>query len=50
MNDGIDSSCGEMEKKLLPVFEEAVKLCKKLTNNNDFFKQCKNTKRLYAIY
>lgn len=38
-----------MEKDLLPVFAEAVKLCKKISNNQDYFKNYKAARKLYAM-
>ena len=44
-----DSAFEEMEKGLLPVFADAVKLCKKISGNQDYFKNYKTARKLYAM-
>lgn len=44
-----DKAFDEMEKDLLPVFAEAVKLCKKISGNQDYFRNYKSARRLYAM-
>ena len=44
-----DRAFEEMEKGLLPVFADAVKLCKKISGNQDYFKNYKTARKLYAM-
>lgn len=39
----------KMEKELLPVFKDAVQLCKTISGNPDYFSDYKAARRLYAM-